>query len=198
MDPILRDEARFVSGAEPVEAEIRLLSIMDGDERERDDDVERVQILARRIGEMVQAVLAQGVRRAQRRLVLVGAEHAEGVERLGAHRVGRRMLDAGLLDAHVDDVGRVVWKGKVGRRLDDQQHDDDRDRSQGVLQIRDYAHAGPSSPPRDAHAGPSSPSWDAHARPPSPPWSAPERFASKYSFMRRTTRLRSATSSSPR
>ena len=145
-DLLLVDSAGLVGLHHLAEVEVGdLAGIMDGNQRQGHHAVELLLLLLALVVELVRAVVRLGVSVAERLLVVDRKHHSDLVMGLGRHLVGGRMLHAGLLDAHIDDIGRVVRQRQVGERLHDEQAHDEQHGHLAVLQIANYAH-GASSP----------------------------------------------------
>ena len=74
----------------------------------------------------------------QRRLPLRrGHEQEQLIHFTGPDNGKRRVFHAALLNAHVDDIGRILGQGQIARRLPHQQDDDQQNRRNGRFQILD-------------------------------------------------------------
>ena len=160
-DLLLVDSAGLVGLHHLVEVEVGdLAGIMDGNQRQGHHAVELLLLLLALVVELVRAVVRLGVSVAERLLVVDRKHHGDLVMGLGRHLVGGRMLHAGLLDAHIDDIGRVVRQRQVGERLHDEQAHDEQHGHLAVLQIANYAHGASSPSARLLHVASGSSSWN--------------------------------------
>ena len=110
---------------------------MHRNKRHRHGVVELRAMLAAEVGELVGAVGLLGVGIGKQAFVLLAFHNGDQVMRALGERIGRRMLDARLLNAHVNDVGCVVWQRQVAERLNREQHHDDRYRDFMIREILD-------------------------------------------------------------
>ena len=109
-------------------------------QRQRHGAVELRAVFAAGIGEVVRAVGVLRVGVGEGLLIGFGQHHGHQVVRaLGKLRCGH-VLDALLLDTHVDDIGRVVRQRQVARRLHAQQRHNQQHGNLVLEQVLDYAH----------------------------------------------------------
>ena len=129
--------AGVVSGFQLVKVHAGLVGVMHRNKRHRHGIVELRTMLAAEVGELVGAVGLLGVGIGEQAFVLLAFHNGDQVVRALGERIGRRMLDARLLNAHVNDVRCVVRQRQVAERLNREQHHDDRYRDFMIRKILD-------------------------------------------------------------
>ena len=138
---VFRQHARVVCLLRLREVEVgHLGSIVNRHKGEGYDAVKLLPFVRALVGQVPVAVVALRVRFAQGRLVVFRNHHAKRTEGLVGHLVDGSVLDTGLLDAHIHDVGRVTRQGQVRKCLHHKQAHDQRNRARHDFQIADDAH----------------------------------------------------------